>query len=234
VSRLATLWKHQQQIVVVFSFGVVLSALGAVLALTSHPNWATFLAGIGCSLIAASIVTFLSPVTEEVYHAFLGLGISAVHPSRRDVANRQWVGWLKSSRRYFTVVGIANEKWCEDEDFPAALEDRLRNEVEVKIFFLDPNCDAARTRAKEDAVRDTLQAIRRSITFMWNYRSRLDESIKERLTLRVYTATPSLGVTWFDTSMIVTHYVAGSANVTSPALMVRPSFRAKEEGALVP
>ena len=89
-------------------------------------------------MIAAALVTFLSPVTEAVYHTFLQLGITDVYPSRRNVANRQWVEWLRGARRYFTVVGIANEKWCDDPDFEAALEDRLKNGVDIKMFFSRP------------------------------------------------------------------------------------------------
>ena len=38
----------------------------------------------------------------------------------------------------------------------------------------------------------------------------------------VYNATPSSGTQWFDNFMIVTHYLAGFPNVTSPALLVEP------------
>ena len=228
MSRLRRLWENQPKILIVFLVGLIAVCVSAVLEFNGYPHGATVVMGIGCSILAASIVSFLSPVTEDVYQTyqrFLQLGITEVYPSRRDVGNRQWVEWLRSARRQFVVVGIANNNWCTDPDFRAALDDRLRNAVEVKFFFLDPNCDAARTRAQEDAGRDTCAVIRQSIHFMWEFRQKLHEELRKGFTLRVYNATPSLGVTWFDTSMVVTHYVAGSPNVTSPALMVQPGRR---------
>lgn len=46
--------------------------------------------------------------------------------------------------------------------------------------------------------------------------------MKERLKLYVYNATPSSGTLCFDDFMIVTHYLAGFPNVTSPALLIEP------------
>ena len=36
----------------------------------------------------------------------------------------------------------------------------------------------------------------------------------------MYEATPSLGLTWIDGTMFVTHYLAGSINRTSPLLRI--------------
>jgi hypothetical protein len=42
------------------------------------------------------------------------------------------------------------------------------------------------------------------------------------LKLYVYSATPSSGMTWIDDFMLVTHYLAGFANVVSPAFLIEP------------
>jgi hypothetical protein len=90
------------------------------------------------------------------------------------------------------------------------------------MFFLDPTKPAAETRAREDKGRDTRRTISESIQFVWALRSNLEGPLKERLKLYVYEATPSCGVVWIDSFMVVTHYLPGSANVTSPSLLVRP------------
>jgi len=90
------------------------------------------------------------------------------------------------------------------------------------MFFLNPEETAAQLRSREDSIRDTRDRIRRSLKFVWRIRESLQESAKERLTLWVYNATASLGVTWIDSEMLVTHYLPGATNLTSPALLVQP------------
>ena len=61
---------------------------------------------------------------------------------------------------------------------------------------------------------------------MWSIRKELEgeKKAQDRFEMRVYDATPSSGMTWVDDSfMVVTHYLAGFANVTSPALFVKPA-----------
>lgn len=193
-----------------------------------HPNWATALVGIGGSLIAASVVTYLSPISEEVYQKFISLGINDVYLSRQAVVNSQWVSWVRTARRSCTLLGIAHGNWCRDSDFPNVISDRLRNRVEVKVLFLDPTSHAAQIRALEDRPRDTVSTIRESIKFMWDLKDGLDPEAKERFKLFVYSSTPSSGTTWIDSFMVVTHYLAGFANLTSPAFLVKPVSTATE------
>src|ERR1035437_10701754 len=64
--------------------------------------------------------------------------------------------------------------------------------------------------------------IQRSLREVWRIRSSLEPSVRGYLKLYVYDATPSLGVTWIDDVMLVTHYLASRTNLTSPALVVEP------------
>jgi hypothetical protein len=95
--------------------------------------------------------------------------------------------------------------------------------VKVEIFFLDPTCIAAEVRAQEDAQRpDQLKPrIRASIQRIWEIRQGLEPEVRGGLTLYACHATPSLGLTWIDESMLVTHYLAGSINLTAPLLCVQ-------------
>jgi hypothetical protein len=65
--------------------GLLLAIAGVEAGYHGHPYWLTFLVGIGTSLIAAGVVTFLSPTSDEMYQMFLALGIRDIWPSRRDV-----------------------------------------------------------------------------------------------------------------------------------------------------
>lgn len=216
--------KQNSQVAVVFLIGLVLVVLGGILW-EAHPRWSTTLISIGASLIAASIVTYLSPANQEVFQKFLRLGIIDVYLSRSDIPNKQWVEWLRSARRHCTLYGISNNKWCGDPDFKPAILDLVRREVMVKVFFLDPASEVAKARAHEEnpaTARDTIQTIRDSVKFVWDLRQEMEEDRREWLKLYVYNATPSFGATWVDTLMIATHYLAGFPNVTSPAVVIKP------------
>jgi hypothetical protein len=125
-------------------------------------------------------------------------------------------------------IGITNSGWLGDPSFLPVLKDRLQNDVDVKIFFLDPTCHAAETRALEDSPRPTIATIQKSIQVLWEFRNGLSSPIQQRLHVFVYTCTPSSGTTWVDNFMIVTHYLPGCQNVTSPSLVAKP-VRIQEE-----
>lgn len=204
--------------------GAVLVAIGVVLYFwpRPHPYIATVFVSIGTSILAATILLFLSPLREDVYQKLLAMGIEDLYASRRDIQNSQWVDWLRQSREKCILLGIAHNNWCRDPDFEDVLLDRLRHGVAFEVFFLDPTCALAEARAREDRPRDTVRTIKESITFMWELRGRIEEPTRERLKLYVYSATPSSGTLWVDSFMVVTHYLAGLANVTSPAFRLRP------------
>lgn len=183
--------------------------------------------GIGSSLIAATIVAYLSPFSEFAFRRFISLGIDNVWPSREIVPPRQWVEWIRQARNTCTLLGVAHGNWCKDGGFEPALRDRLENAVWVKILFLNPNGSAAELRAREESQgkhhRATQDVIRESIKRVWEIRESLKPGVKERLRLYVYDATPSCGLTWIDDQMIVTHYLAGSVDLTSPAVLLTPA-----------
>jgi hypothetical protein len=142
-------------------------------------------------------------------------------PSRRDVPPGNWTEWLGSAKKNCTLLGVAHGEWRNDERFEPALKQCLtRRNVHVHILFLDPNSELAASRAKEEQ-RDTSATIRASIKIIWNeIRPQLGAD-SGRLHLCVYNSTPSSGATWIDDYMIVTHYLAGYPNRTSPAFKVQ-------------
>lgn len=180
--------------------------------------------GIGSSAIAAGIVAFLSPFYELAYRRFVSLGIQNSWPSRKAVPKRNWVNWLQAANNTCTLLGIAHGNWCLDERFEAALRDRLKHGVTVKILFLNPNSESAKLREKEEGgLRKTRAIIRESIAWVWKFRESLESGVKSRLRIYVYEATASCGLTWIDDYMIVTHYLAWTPDWTSPAIRLQPA-----------
>lgn len=204
----------------IFWTGLVLAILGGAFW-QSTPRIAGLLAGIGGSILATVIVTLLSPATADVYQSFLRLGVTKFWANRNMVENDQWVKWLRQAQMRFILLGHAHGEWIRDDGFEPALIERLKAGKTVEIFFLDPNGDGAALRQKEEKEkRDTRDTIRRSISALWEISKALDAGARGKLTIYVYDSTPSLGVTWIDNWMLVTHYLAGSTNRTSPALKV--------------
>jgi len=99
---------RQRNWFVVLTVGSALVIVGCVLMATRQPLVATILVGIGTSLLAAWIVTYLSPASAEVYQRFLRLGVVDFFESRKDIPNPQWVQWL-AGLRYVTIQAASKE-----------------------------------------------------------------------------------------------------------------------------
>jgi len=220
IPRLFRYFIGHSQVGVVFLLGLALSIWGGWIW-QQHPRVSTVLISIGTSLIAAALVTFLSPQNQEVYQKFLRLGIIDIYPCRDEVPPRDWVRWLGRAKRQCALLGVAHGGWRRDPEFFDTLADRLRRGVEVKIFFLNPLGTLAEVREHEEE-RETRRETRTSIAALWKFRLELPPGLQQRLHLYVYDNTPSSGTTWIDDQMLITHYLAGFANLTSPALLVKP------------
>src|SRR5580700_6160139 len=214
---------RQYSLAIIGSVGLVLVLVGLLFAIwpNPHPNIATVLISVGASLIAASVTTFLSPVTEEVYQRFLKMGVTEVHASRRDIDPHRWCEWLGVANEKAILIGIAQHEWSRDTEFDPTVMDRVRHNVKVQVYFLDPHCQIAVKRSEEDTGRDLINTIKKSIEVMWKIRNRLEEGVRDNFKLYVYSATP-VGTTWVDNLIVASHYLSAFQNLTSPALILRP------------
>jgi hypothetical protein len=209
--------------------GLIVATSSAVLWYNNKvgPIVGSLFIGIGSSVIAAAIVAFLSPFSEYAFRRFIALGIDKVWSSRETVPEHNWVQWVREAENSCILLGVAHGNWFDDDGFRPALIDRLKHGVSVKILFLNPNKPAAEIRAREEARgkhhRDTIQKIKNAIQRAWEIRETLEPGVKKRLRLYVYEATPSCGLTWVDDRMIVTHYLAGLVDLTSPAVLLKPA-----------
>jgi hypothetical protein len=210
-----------------FVIGFLLAAVSAGLWYASIIDEiiGSLLVGVGAAVIAAAIFAYLTPFNEPAFRKFLSLGIEGVWSSRDEIDERYWVDRVHEAAEKCTLLGIAHGKWCEDVRFQPTLHERLNHGVMFKMLFLNPESPAADLRASEEQrqkKRDTRNAIRQSIQKMWLFRQGLEAGLRDRLRLYVYTATPSCGLMWIDKTMLVTHYLPGLPDVTSPALLIRP------------
>lgn len=208
------------------TYWVWVTAAGLVLVVTAFSRkswepWSAIFAGIGCSILATVIVTFAGPAGDPLYQRFLQLGVTEFYPDRDTFPKHRWVEWLREAKEHCLLLGQAHGEWCHDLNFRPALLERVPAGVKVEMFFLNPNSEAAKVRAKEDRtnIKPLLPRIRASIQEAWSIREALGAQ-EDRFRLYVYDTTPSLGVCWIDDRMLVTHYLAASNNRTSPAFIV--------------
>jgi hypothetical protein len=214
---------RQHSVAIVFAAGLISVLIGLLFAIwpKPHPNIATVLISIGASLIAASLTTLLSPITEEVYQNFLKMGVAEIHASRRDIAPHRWCEWMGAAGERCMLIGIAHHEWARDTEFEPTVMDRVRHNVKISVYFLDPNSEIAQKRAEEDTGRELVNTIKKSIEVMWKIRNKLEGDVRENFKLYVYDATP-VGTSLFDNLMVASHYLAAFQNLTSPALVLRP------------
>lgn len=216
--------RHSQAAALVVGLVIAIGAATAWYGTLIGTILGPLLVGIGTSVIAAAITAYLGPFSETAFRRFISLGIEKVWPSRDAVPERDWVDSLIQADHTCTLLGVAHGNWCRDSRFLPALTDRLEHGVYVEILFLDPDSSLAEVRTREEGKkRDTKEAIRESIECMWNFRNKLEAEDRNRLRLYVYNATPSCGLMWIDDHMIVTHYLAGLPDLTSPAVRLKPA-----------
>src|ERR1700674_1420136 len=206
---------------IILMSGVVLESL-ALAKWDDWQPWSSIFAGVGGSVLATVLVGIMGSDGDKLYQTFLRLGVTDFHGNRNKVDDDYWVIWLRQAKRHWVQLGQANGNWFKDSHFRPALLERVKAGVHVEIFFLDPTGDAAAVRAREDLQNITplLTRIKASIRVAWAIRQELDYEARERLKLYVYNATPSLGLTWIDDRMIVTHYLPANMNLTSPAFQI--------------
>jgi Domain of unknown function (DUF5919) len=219
--RLRFFFRERYWWIVAF-WGVVLVLVGSFLSIL-YPLFATALVGIGSSMIATMLVSFAGPDAGETYQKIIRMGVTEFYPNRKMVPNEWWVNSLESAQRTCILLGQAHGEWIRDDRFESALIGRLSAGIRIEIFFLDPTTSEASLREREDRHQrlETKSRIRNSIAALWAIRGKLNAAAKERLTVYTYDATPTVGVTWIGDWMLVTHYLAGFNNLTSPALRVR-------------
>lgn len=227
MNRLGRLWRRcsfllsQVYWLAVACTGALLVAVGMATWANWQP-WSGVLIGIGGSVLATVIVSMMGPAADKVYQSYLRLGVIDFYADRARFPPERWVQSLSQAKHHCILLGQAHGEWCKDDGFRGALSDRLNAGVQVEIFFLNPTGGAARVRHKEDrqGLDDLVHRTSTSIQAVWNIREELEDAVKNRLKLYVYDATPSLGLTWIDGTMFVTHYLAGFINRTAPLLCI--------------
>jgi hypothetical protein len=184
--------------------------------------------GVGSALIASATYSALYYWREDLAENFLRLGVEEVFVNRKErFTDDDWSGLVRSVRTHYRVLGVANHGYIHNpvigvrtaEDFRFALS----RGVIIEILWLKPDYSMAKERARQERQRDTIADTIRSMRWFWELRESLSEPLRINLRLKEYEDIPHTGVTWADSRMIVTLYMAAALNLESPGIILSRS-----------
>lgn len=205
--------------------GVFFLLAGAYAALLALPNVTAALLGVGTSLLATWIASYVLNIQEYLRQGPIDYGLVGVWADRkgRQPADQQPINWVAEVRKTedrCVLLGVSLSGFSIDdrEDFKNVVT-ALTSRVKFDILLLDPNSGVAALRAEEEKLlgEDTDGRIRRSIKAFWEIRESLPADRRGNLRLFVYGEVPTFSLVWIDRFMIVTHYLPATRNANSPA-----------------
>jgi hypothetical protein len=204
------------------SLGVILLIVGAYVHMGALN---TVLIAVGGGVVAAAGYDGVTRIRHDKWYEINRSGLLDVFENRKNAFKDQdWVEKVRGATKTFRVLGVANHGYVRSEARKTETENAFRKclsrkDVEVSILWLDPRTDHAVIRERQEG-RSTRADIVRAIVAFWEIRSRLPADAQARMHFSVYAATPSLGITWHDEELVVTHYLEVETNLNSPGLIL--------------
>lgn len=183
--------------------------------------------GAGASVVASAIVLIIFFNRDSLAHRVMQYGVVKLfHDRHVELPKEFWSELLNGARHYVRILGVANHGYLnmaggalKEEERNALSAVLQRERVIVTILWLDPRSGIAEQRDEEEERGTRLDTIE-SIAAFSQFRGSLPENIRGRMELKVYTATPTFGITWVDNSMVVTNYLPETPNQHSPGLVL--------------
>ncbi|MDX6584618.1 MAG: hypothetical protein QOI10_3802 [Solirubrobacterales bacterium] len=215
---------RQKALALTLVAGLVLLVVGTFIGVGRSAG--SILVGTSTSLIAAVVFAYLAFAPNDLLDHFLDNGLREVFANRRSRCTTDfWLDLIAGASEYYKVLGVANHGYIstatKKEQFTDAFRSALvsKPQFRVEILWLDPRGQLAEIREKEEG-RKTRRDTVDSIQWMWDLRQDLPEQARERLSMYLYTETPTCGITWAASSLVVTHYQARSLNLEAPGMIL--------------
>lgn len=191
----------------------------------TKPAGAAVLA-VGGSLLASAVFSLVLAPREDWIYSLEDYGVLQVfHDRLQAIDDDEWLHLLRSARNRYGVLGVANHGYVRQPVWRTyqheIIEAVTQREVSVEFLWLDPDCDAAQVRDREEG-RGTIRDIIDSILALWELRESLgaQPDAQRRLALKTYERTPTTAITWIDNHLIVTHYLATELNLHAPGILL--------------
>jgi Domain of unknown function (DUF5919) len=192
--------------------------IGAIVLLTEarfvNGYWQGLCLNLGASLVMV-IATFLifNPIFAEIRAV-----TSQEHP-RLD-----YDAFIEHVRRTHGTVCIL-ETWTGALEEPyrrrflEAVQQALQRGARVRILLLDPDAAATEQRTEEiHRRRDVRQEIMTNLLDLRRLWSMLDESVRRRLEVRIYSASPSVQLYRWDDKAYLSFFPLGALAYDTPQL----------------
>lgn len=198
---------------------LIFAALSAALLFAARgiPQYGqNFALNVGAELVGAFVILFA--VTPIVRRAQNG----RVREHRR--LDFDWyVDRVTGSTTGIRILHTFSRLFMEpfEARFFRAAGDLLRRHGRVQILLLDPDSPAAAQRTAElRGHRDVGREVRRTLHRLAAYRQSLDEHLRSRFEVRLYTASPSVAIYQWDERLLVSFLPLGELSGDSAQLEV--------------
>jgi hypothetical protein len=178
--------------------------------------WPNFALNIGAELVAAFVILFA--VTPTLRRAQQG----GVREHRRldfDWYVDRVVGAAADVRVLHTFSRLFAPPF--DARFMQATTELLRRGGRVQILLLDPDSPAAAQRTAElRGHRRVGPEVRQNLRLLAAYRQTLDEELRQRFQVRLYSAAPSVAIYQWDERLLVSFLPLGGLSGDNTQLEV--------------
>jgi hypothetical protein len=205
------------------ALGITCLVVASQLSARSVPHGLVF--GIGTSLLASALFLLLTGSRDNFANHLRHMGVEFMFENRDAAFQTQdWTNLILSARHHYRVLGVANHGYMREgnaAETRAALQTAAVRGVKIEILWLDPTDARAVQREVEEEQRGTRRDAIASLKWFWALKESLPLEARKNLTLRIYAAIPTCGITWVDKYLIVAYYLPSSVNRFSPGMVLR-------------
>lgn len=168
--------------------------------------------GAGLLMVIATYAIF-NPLFAELQTANI-----REHPKLDQSAFIQHIAGARASVSIMeTWTGLLDPQF--KTEFLTALRSALARDVTVRLLLLDPDSAATEQRAEELPGRDVRRSIMENLRdLVWFQRRDLTDAMRERLTIRIYSASPAVQLYRWDDKAFISFFPVGELAYDTPQL----------------
>lgn len=192
--------------IVITLVGLIL--VGAGIILSGNEKISTIMISVGASLIASSIVAFLSSIYIQKYRRAKEIsetwGIQSIEEKRTNMNNRI-DAHMSTAKKHYDIMAFGLKSLRDGN--PKGIDDLLKHGASIRILSVDPACEALSDRDVQEKkkVGDTVYTIEKLIEWSKDYK----EKYPERFQIRFAKYLPSEFYCRVDDSIYVGPYQYG-------------------------
>lgn len=133
---------------------------------------------------------------------------------------------IENSKKNVTIL----ELWTDllephlERRFRRAIDTALERGSHVQILLLDPHNPAAEQRGRELGRTDVPQSIMQNVVLLHQMRKRLNDELRDRFDVRIYSSLPSAQVYQVDDHILASFFPTRVPSWDSPQYQTKPHY----------